>query len=163
MNIRVAARKDWQKIAEIYNQAVEEEYATADTEPISPASRKEWFKQHSPEQYPIYLAESDGKIMGWCSLSPYRPGRKALRTVAEISYYVHRAHRRKGVADALMDHAIKNSVRLGFRNLMAILLDQNTASIRLLEKHGFRRWGHLPDIADFDGTVCGQFIYGRKV
>ena len=83
--------------------------------------------------------------------------------MAEISYYVHRAYRRRGVADVLMEYALKNSAGLGFRNLMAILLDQNTASIRLLEKHGFRRWGHLPDIADFDGTVCGQFIYGRKV
>jgi L-amino acid N-acyltransferase YncA len=163
MDIRVAARQDWLKIAEIYNQAVEEKYATADTEPITPASRREWFVQHSRDKYPIYLAKSDGEIVGWCSLSPYRPGRKALQTVAEISYYVHRAHRRRGVADALMEHALKNSARLGFRNLMAILLDQNTASIRLLEKHGFRRWGHLPDIAVFNGTVCGQFIYGRVV
>jgi L-amino acid N-acyltransferase YncA len=163
MNIRVAGREDWPKVAEIYNQALEDKYATADTEPISPESRREWFELHSREQYPIYLAESDGEIVGWCSLSPYRPGRKALQTVAEISYYVHRAYRRRGVADVLMEYALKNSAGLGFRNLMAILLDQNTASIRLLEKHGFRCWGHLPDIADFNGTICGQFIYGRMV
>jgi len=102
-------------------------------------------------------------MVGWCSLSPYRPGRKALRTVAEISYYVHRDHRRRGVADAMLTHALNISTWLGFKNLMAILLDRNRASIQLLEKHGFRRRGYLPDIADFNGTICGQFIYGRRI
>jgi len=41
MNIRVAGREDWQKIAGIYNQAVEEKYSTADTDYISVESRKD--------------------------------------------------------------------------------------------------------------------------
>ncbi len=104
-----------------------------------------------------------GEIIGWCSLSPHRPGRKALRTVAEISYYIHKDHRRKGVADNLISHTIDSAKNSGFKNLISILLDLNKTSIYILEKFGFEKWGHLPNIAQIDGIICGQYIYGKKL
>jgi len=163
MNIRPATLKDYSEIVNIYNHAVDEKFATADTEHVSLESRKEWFGQHSPETYPIYVAEENGEIVGWCSLSPHRPGRKALRTVAEISYYIHKDHRRKGVASSLIDFTIESAISLGFKNLISILLDLNKTSIYILEKFGFEKWGHLPNVAEIDRVVCGQFIYGKKL
>ena len=163
MIIRPATLKDYSEIVNIYNHAVDEKFATADTEHVSLESRKEWFEQHSPETYPIYVLEENGEIVGWCSLSPHRPGRKALRTVAEISYYIHKDHRRKGVANALINHTIVSAKVLGFKNLISILLDLNTTSIHILEKFGFEKWGHLPEVADFGGVICGQYIYGKKL
>ena len=163
MTIRSATLKDYSEIIKIYNHAVDEKFATADTEHITLESRKDWFKQHSPEAYPIYVAEENEEIIGWCSLSPHRPGRKALRTVAEISYYIHKDHRRKGIANNLIKHTIDSAKILHFKNLISILLDKNTVSIHLLEKFGFEKWGHLPEVADFDGVICGQYIYGRKL
>lgn len=163
MNIRIATNQDWPSIAAIYNQAVDEDFCTADTDPITVEDRLDWFSQHSPNAYPIFVADQDGCVSGWCSLSPYRPGRKALRTVSEISYYVGTQYKNMGIGSGLIEHAIGEAPKLGFKNLFAILLDRNDVSVRLLEKHGFKKWGHLPDIADFNGTICGQFIYGRKV
>lgn len=163
MIIRPATLKDYSEIVNIYNHAVDEKFATADTEHVSLESRKEWFEQHSPETYPIYVAEENGEIVGWCSLSPHRPGRKALRTVAEISYYIHKDHRRKGVASSLIDFTIESAISIGFKNLISILLNLNKTSIYILEKFGFDKWGHLPDIAEIDGVICGQFIYGKKL
>ena len=163
MTIRPATSKDYSDIVKIYNHAVDERFATADTEYITIESRKNWFAQHSPETYPIYVAEENGEIIGWCSLSPHRPGRKALRTVAEISYYIHKDHRRKGIANNLIKHTMDSAKNLHFKNLISILLDKNTISIHLLEKFGFEKWGHLPEVADFDGVICGQYIYGRKL
>jgi phosphinothricin acetyltransferase len=163
MNIRPATSNDYNDIIKIYNHAVDEKFATADTEYVTLESRKVWFAQHSPDTYPIYVAESNEKIIGWCSLSPHRPGRKALRSVAEISYYIHKDHRRKGVANKLIIHTIDSAKTLGFRNLIAILLDLNKASIYILEKFGFEKWGHLPGIVQIDFTTCGQFIYGKKM
>ncbi len=151
------------EIINIYNHAVDEKFATADTEYVTVESRKEWFAQHSPETYPIYVAEEDNKIIGWCSLSPHRPGRKALSRVAEISYYIHKDHRRKGLANSLIAHTIESAKALGFQNLISILLDLNKTSIYILEKFGFERWGYLPNIAEIDGVICGQYIYGRKI
>ncbi len=163
MNIRHITQSDFKEVTKIYNHAVDEKFATADTEYVTVDSRKEWFAQHSPETYPIYLAEENGQVIGWCSLSPHRPGRKALRTVAEISYYVHKDHRRKRVASSLINHTINSAKELGFKNLISILLDANTTSIFILEKFGFEKWGHLPDIASINGVVCGQFIYGKHL
>ena len=161
--IRVANEKDWPDIARIYNQAIDDRYCTADTEHISVDSRREWFNQHDGIHYPIFVAEKGSIIVGWCSLSPYRPGRKALRTAAEISYYIEREYRKQGVGSRLMTYAIENAGEYGFRNLFAILLDVNTISVKMLEQFGFVKWGHLPEIAEVDGTICGQFIYGKKL
>jgi len=163
MNIRVAEEKDFSNVINIYNHAVDEKFATADTEYITIESRKEWFAQHSPKTYPIYIAEENGQVVGWCSLSPHRPGRKALRTVAEISCYIHKDHRRKGVANLLITETINFAKELGFINLISILLELNKTSIYILEKFGFEKWGHLPNIADINGVVCGQYIYGKKI
>jgi len=163
MIIRPATSKDYSEIVKIYNHAVDEKFATADTEHVSVDSRKDWFTQHSSEMYPIYVAEVTGQVIGWCSLSPHRPGRKALSTVAEISYYIHKDHRRKGVANSLITYTIDLAKSLRFKNLISILLDLNRPSIYILEKFGFEKWGHLPAVADIDGVICGQFIYGKKL
>ena len=163
MKIRNFTFNDQNDIIKIYNHAVDERFATADTEHVSVESRREWFLLHSLNTYPIFIAEENGEVIGWCSLSPHRPGRKALRTVAEISYYVHKDYRRMGVANKLITHTIEIAKELGFRNLISILLDLNKTSIYILEKFGFEKWGHLPKIAEIDGTICGQFIYGIKL
>jgi phosphinothricin acetyltransferase len=163
MTIRPAIPKDYFEIVKIYNHAVDEKFATADTDYVSVESRKDWFEQHSADTYPIYIAEENGEVIGWCSLSPHRPGRKALRKIAEISYYIHKGHRRKGIANSLITYTIGKAKELGFTNLFTILLDLNKASIHILEKFGFEKWGHLPDVAEIEGVICGQFIYGKKL
>lgn len=163
MRIRTAEKNDLTGIVDIYNQAVDERFCTGDTEPVSVASRSDWFQQHSAQTYPIFVAEESGALLGWCSLSPYRPGRSALRTTAEISYYIDASNRGEGIGSRLVQHALSEAPTLGFTHLLAVLMDVNSASIRLLEKHQFERWGHLPEIARFDTAICGQFIYGREV
>ena len=163
MQIRIAEEKDYPSIIKIYNHAVDDKFATADTEHVTIESKMEWFEHHSPESYPIFISEQNGEIIGWCSLSPYRTGRKALRRVAEISYYIHKNHRKKGVANNLISFTINQAKMLGFKNLISILLDVNKVSIHILEKFGFEKWGYLPGVAEIDNSVCGQFIYGRKI
>lgn len=163
MNIRAAQFSDLPRIVEIYNQAVAQKGATADLTPVKVEDRRPWFEEHRDNKYPLWVAGGGENILGWCSLSPYRPGRMALRYTAEISYYIHRDHRGKGVCTALMEHAISQCEPLDIKTLFALLLDINIPSIKLLEKFGFSRWGHMPDIADFDGNQCGHLIYGRRV
>lgn len=165
MQIRIAHPNDLKEIVAIYNQAITDGNCTADTETLTVEDRQEWFNNHDSEKYPIYVLEDAHKssIMGWCSLSAHRRGRMALRNVAEISYYVNRDHRGKGVGKRLMNHALQKAPLLGLHNLFAILLDTNLISIAILEKHGFSQWGHLPDIAEFDDRICGQYIYGKKI
>src|SRR5512139_155290 len=104
--IRVAKLEDLPAIVGIYNQAVPTYRSTANTTPVTVEARQKWFQDHEPNHYPIFVAELDGCVIGWCSLSVYRPGRAALRFTAEISYYVDADHQGQGVGQALICHAL---------------------------------------------------------
>ena len=163
MNLRLACEYDLPQIVEIYNQAVALKSATADITPLSEDNRRLWLAEHRADKYPVFVADQQECVVGYSSLSPYRPGRRALRHTAEISYYVHEDFRGKGVGAGLIEHVIKECPRLGLKTLFAILLDINSDSVRILEKFGFEKWGHLPDVADFDGVECGHLYFGRRV
>ena len=163
MRIRPAGIADLPEIVRVYNQSIPSRSSTADMDPLTAEERRGWFEAHSPDHYPLFVAEEGSRIAGWCAVSPWRQGRRALFTTAEISFYIDSSFRRQGVASRLIEHALAACPDAGIRNLLAILLDVNAPSICLLEKWGFREWGHLPDVADFDGKICGQLIYGRAV
>jgi phosphinothricin acetyltransferase len=163
MSIRLATLDDLPEIVDIYNQAVAQRGATADLSPVTVESRREWFRNHSADSYPIWVADGGVYVLGCCSLSAYRPGRMALRHTAEISYYVHKRHHRKGIGSRLIKHALDQCPTLQIKNLFTLLLDVNIASIRILENFGFKKWGHMPHIATFEGKTCGHLIYGRQI
>jgi L-amino acid N-acyltransferase YncA len=162
ITIRSAKLSDLSHVDEIYNQAIALK-ATAHLEPLSKKERLDWLAQHDPDQYPVLVAESDGIVAGWLSISPYRPGRMALRFTAEVSYYVDENYCRRGIASKLMEYALAQAPRLYIKQMFAIVMEHNTASIMLLKKFGFKQWGFLPDVADFEGKKCGQFYYGRSI
>ena len=163
VSVRLAVEDDLASIAEIYNQAIALKSATADLAPVTIANRKAWLNEHSAKKYPVFVADDSSHVIGYCSLSAYRPGRMALRFTAEISYYVHENHRGLGIASALIQHAIGECAQLDIRTLFAILLDINSDSVRILKKFGFQQWGHLPQVADFDGVECGHLYYGLRL
>lgn len=162
MTVRLATLDDLPWIVEIYNQAIVSRNATADTVPFAVEQRLDWFHAHPADEHPLYVYEEGGRVLGWLSLSPYR-GRPALSRTAEVSYYVDYACHGKGIGSALMTHMLEDCPRTGLRVLVAILLEWNTGSRKLLEKFGFERWGFLPEVAEFDGKVTGHLYYGRKV
>lgn len=155
--------EDLERIQEIYNQAVRAKFSTAHTTPLSMGERMDWFRKHDPEQYPVYVWEEEGEVAGWISFSPYREGRMALRSTAEISYYVHRDYHRRGIGTRLMEFAISRCPELRFKTLIAILLEPNRASIALLEKFGFSLWGSMPSVAEIDGKEYDHLYYGLRL
>lgn len=161
--IRIASSTDLPAIVEIYNEAVAQRFATADLTAVTPASRRLWFADHDPADFPIWVFEQGGRVRGWCSLSAYRARRAALLGTAEISYYVARDSQRRGIGTALVQHAIGEAPRHAKRVLFGILLERNLASVQLLTKCGFELWGRLPDVALIDGELVSHVYYGRKV
>jgi len=163
VKIRIAESGDLPAIVEIYNQAIPSKSSTARTEPVTVDERRGWFQEHDSDRHPIFVAELDWRVIGWSSLSEYRPGRPALRFTAELSYYVDTQYQRQGIGSELINHVLKVSPSLGIRNIVAVLIDRNGASRRLVEKLGFQRWGYLPQVLDFNGQECGEYYYGKRV
>ena len=162
-HIRIANLSELPDIVAIYNQAVPTRRSTANTIPWTVEGRTPWFIEHTPDKHPIYVAEIDGLVAGWCSLSAYRPGRLALRFTAEISYYIDSAHQRQGIGLRLIRHVVTVCPSLDIKNIIAVIIDQNEPSRRLLEKLGFNQWAYLPRVLDFDGQEFGEFYYGIRV
>lgn len=164
--IRVATIDDLPRLVDLYNQAILRKKATADTVPFTVETRKPWFEQHKPDIYPIYVhCTSTGQeelLNGYLSISSYR-GRPALARTAEISYYVDYSLHGKGIGSKLMEHAIMEAPKLNKKVFIAIVLEWNEVSVKLLQKFGFQRWGYLPDVAEVDGKTCGHLYLGRNI
>lgn len=163
MIIRVAGQKDLKQINDIYNQVIPYEISTADMVPYTMEERESWFSAYDRSKYPVFVAAGNDLVKGYFSFSPYRPRRLAMRYSTEISYFIHEKHRAKGVGSALMEYAIKSAPGYDFKTLIAILLAHNEGSIRLLEKFGFKEWGRMPGVADFNGRERDHLYYGLRL
>ena len=163
MNIRIAKLEELQGMVDIYNQAITAGQKTADITPNATDDRKKWFKDHPPDKYPILVAEEGQLIVGYLTISAYRPGRMALRHTAEVSFFVHSEHHRQGIATRLLQYGIDMCPSLQIKTLLAILIDSNRDSNRLLEKFSFKKWGHMPRVAEFEGVEVGHLYYGLRI
>ena len=161
--VRIATTDDLEAIVEIYNLAIAARFQTCFTEPFTVDTRLSWFQEHKPAIYPIFVYVHVGKVVGYLNVSPYRQGRNALRFAVEVSYFIHPDFHRMGMGTSLLESALICCRESGYKTVLAILLETNTGSIKLLEKFGFANWGYLPQIADFDGITCSQLYYGLKL
>ena len=162
MIIRDAAEADLPAIIEIYNAAIATRTSTALFDPVSVEERLPWFHRHSPNEFPLWIAETEGQVAGWLSFHEFIR-RPAYRGAVEISIYVHEKFRRRGIGRSLLDKAIADAPRLKARALLGYVLGNNEASLALFEHAGFERWGRLPRLARFENAERDLVIVGRPV
>ena len=141
ITLRDAKLEDLPAILEIYNEAILNSTATFDLEPNSIDSRRTWFLKHNMH-YPLVIAEIDGKVAGYCCISPYAEKKGYARTV-DLSVYVHKEYRRKGVATALMNEIISRARSLGYHAIVSSISSSNHESVSLHKKFGFEFCGCL--------------------
>jgi len=165
MSIRLASINEAEiaRINDIYNESAVRKFLTADTEPTTLTDRIKWLLAYNQTEYPVYVAVQNYEVVGWIAIRPYREGRAALKHTKEVSYYVSKDWERQGIGTQLLQHVLNEVPNLAVRNLVAIVLEKNLGSIKLLEKFNFRRWGLLPAVADFNGELCGHLYFGLAI
>lgn len=142
--IRLARRDDLTAINDIYNHFVEHSTCTYQETPEPMDARQAWFARHG-ELHPVTIAELDGLVVGWGSLSPYH-ARSAYRFTVENSVYVHHAYHRRGIGDALLADLIARARTLGHRSIIAGIDAAQHASLAIHARHGFEKVGHLRQV-----------------
>ncbi len=152
IRIRLAGLDDLEGITEIYNDAILKTTATFDTETKTLDEQKQWFEEHDLK-YPILVAEKEGLIVGWASLSQWSD-RCAYSDTAEISVYVRGKHRGKGIGKRLVKAALQRGEKSGFHTIIARVADVNMASIHILETLGFSHIGIMKEV----GKKFGKLI-----
>lgn len=154
MNIRTAEINDLNEILDIYNYEVENGISTLDLHKKTYDEQKIWFDAHNKENHPLIVAEKDGRVLGYASLSPYRE-KEAYKTTVELSVYVSPDFRKIGVATALMKEIIalaKNDENT--HTVVSVITSGNAASCALHEKFGFTFCGTIKRV----GKKFGRFL-----
>ena len=158
MNITVKnINKDhWPLVAAIYQQGIATGMATFETElPIW----KVWNKSHL--KVCRYGAWTNDVLLGWAALSAVS-SRQVYRGVAELSIYVDPKYSGRGIGSKLLDLIITESEKAGYWTLQSGIFPENTASIELHKKYGFRIIGYREKIAQLHGVWHNNVLMERR-
>lgn len=139
MEIRSATLSDAEAIRQIYNIEVLSTTVTFDLVERTEAEQREWILEHQGV-YPAVVAIEEQRVIGFASLSPYRP-RPAYSTTAEDSIYVAEIARGRGVGSALLGEIIERAGSHGFHAIIARIVGDHETSIGLHRHHGFELVG----------------------
>ncbi len=139
MHLRPAGVADAEAIAAIYNHEVAHSSATMDLRPRSLAEQRAWILDREGA-FGAIVAEADGAVVGFGSLSPYRD-RPAYAASVEDSVYVSAGARGQGVGRALLAELIDIACGRGFHTILAHIASDQAASIALHESCGFAEVG----------------------
>lgn len=157
MLIRPATPGDLPAITEIYNDAVLTTTATFDIEPRTEAEQLRWFEDHGPD-YPLLVADFDGMVRGWASLSRFAE-RPAYSITAETSVYIDAEHRGQGIGKELLGALVEEARRRRYHSLVARIAEGSEASIRLHVRFGFEVVGRLKEVGrKFDRLLDVYFL-----
>ena len=141
----------------IYNRSVETETASFDLEPLSAGDYRRWFDSHAG-RFAVLAVKHNGVVLGYASLSPFNP-KPAFAIAAELSVYIAEAHRRRGLAAALLSAILAEARRGPLKTVVSLITANNTGSIRLHEKLGFRQVGTLHRCGEKFGQVLDVAIF----
>lgn len=161
VTVRRARLEDAAAIAEIYNQAIEQRIATFETEPRTKEERRQWIENQG-HRHPILVAEAEGQVVGWTSVSAYR-SRPCYSGVGEFSVYVHEKARGQGVGRQLLTGLIDEVTQLGYWKLVSRIFSFNHASRSLCRSCGFREVGVYEKHGKLDGRWVDCVIVERLI
>ena len=154
--VRKATLDDLTAITEIYNQAILKTTATFDTEPKSLEEQEVWFSSHD-HKYLVLVAEEDGKVIGWASLSKWSD-RCAYSDTAEISLYVDEKERGKGIGRKLLETIVLEGEKAGLHSMIARIAEGNEMSIHLHQSVGFEHIGIMKEVGRKFGRLLDIYL-----
>ena len=146
---RLATKADAEAIAAIYNEGIADRIATFETEPRTTDQIAAQLADKG-DRYPTVVAERAGRVVAWASAGPYR-SRPAYAGVAEHSVYVARSARGTGAGRAALDALCRAYAERGFWKIVSRIFPENTASLALHERCGFRVVGVYRRHGKLDG------------
>lgn len=146
-NIDIMKASDWEQVKDIYLEGIMTGLATFQTE--APAW-EDWDKGHLNSCR--LVARSKKGVLGWVALSP-TSSRDCYRGVVEVSIYVDEKHKGQGIGTTLLTELVKQSEENGIWTLYCSIIRENTASIKMHKKCGFREIGIREKIAKMGNGV----------
>ena len=152
MLIRHATVADAEALRAIYNHEVENTTHTFDLVPRSLSQQRDWIRDREGA-LGVIVADLDGAVAGFASLSPYRD-RPAYNTSVEDSIYVSRHHRGLGIGKSLLEELISLAQSRGVHTILAHIAGGHEPSIALHRACGFEITGTQREV----GRKLGRWL-----
>ena len=150
--LRPATRDDLAAINAIYNHYVLASTCTYQTIPSTAAEREDWFDKHGA-QHPVIVAEVNGSVIGWGSLSKLHE-RQAFARSVENSVYIHREHQGRGLGKMILAELLRLAEEIGHHTVLAAISGDQEPSLRLHAKFGFVEAGRIREA----GNKFGRWL-----
>jgi L-amino acid N-acyltransferase YncA len=146
----------WPQVRRIYEEGIATGNATFDTAAPEWAA---WDRGHLPGHR--LVATLGGRVVGWAALSPVSE-RCCYAGVAEVSVYVTGAAAGQGVGRALLDELVRRAEAAGIWTVQAGVFPENTASLALHRRCGFRTVGVRERLGQLDGRWRDVVLLERR-
>ncbi|MDQ7093579.1 N-acetyltransferase family protein [Desulfosporosinus sp. PR] len=138
--IREAIEKDLKDILEIYNDAILNTTSVYDYKAHTLDDRIQWYEKKKQDGYPLLVFEKREKVVAFATFGPFRAW-PAYKYTIEHSVYVHKNHRKEGIATKLIREIIKIANEREYATLVAGIDATNESSLKMHEKMGFKPSG----------------------
>jgi L-amino acid N-acyltransferase YncA len=147
---------DWEQVRSIYLEGIVGGNSTFETD--APSWEK-WDEAHLP--FARLVMRDGDRVLGWAALSPVSK-RRVYRGVAEVTVYVTESASGQGIGRALLEALIDESERNSIWTLQASIFPENTASIKLHLRCGFREVGRRERIGMLHGVWRDTVLFERR-
>lgn len=141
--IRPATQDDLKAIVGIYNWAVNQTFATIDSEPLSAEEAAAWWEQHGKRSKLLVCVDDTG-VIGWARLFPWK--QRGFDVVEDL-VYVDPVHHGLGIGRALLDELMKEARGLGYKTIVATIATDNRSGLALHTRAGFQSVGTIRNAA----------------
>jgi L-amino acid N-acyltransferase YncA len=151
--IREAQIEDIPFITNIYNQGIEHRIATLETRLRDNTEMSEWLTSRGERYKVIVIEDSENIVRGWASINVFN-SRCCYSGVGDISIYIERCMRGKGLGTILLNSLIDTAKKQDFNKLVLSTFEFNEAGKSLYRTSGFREVGTYIN----QGMLDGKFV-----
>ena len=135
LSIERSTPKDYEKIASIYNEHIQQGKSTMEERIYTPEMIKEWVDKFNDREQLLVLKKS-GLVIGWGIIKRYSD-REGYRFACETAVYLTQNEVRKGYGSLMKKHLLKVCQSLKYKHLVAKIFASNTGSIAYNLKLGY--------------------------
>ncbi|MFJ3722700.1 GNAT family N-acetyltransferase [Streptomyces sp. NPDC090045] len=146
-----------EQVLGIYQSGIDEGNATFETQAPDWAA----FDKAKLPGHRFVALDDDGRVLGWVAASAVSD-RCAYAGVVEHSVYVHPAARGSGIARALLDALIASTETAGIWTIQSGIFPENTASLAVHARAGFRIIGTRERIGRHHGAWRDVVLLERR-
>lgn len=158
ISLRPYQTEDTQAILEIINYNILNSTALYDYNIRSYEQQKNILEEKINKNFPVIVAELNGKVVGFGMYSEFR-FREAYKFTVEHSVYVDNEYHGKGIGKVLLQELIRIAKAQNLHTMIAVIDAENESSVEFHEKFGFKTVGIIKESGyKFDRWLHSVFM-----